>query len=304
MKSLTGEIPRDREVASADVHRPGLALTGFVEAFRQNSLQILGNTEVRYVNGLPKDERREAFRNVFRFDVPVLVLSAGLEPPFGLIEAAHEFGVPVLSANSQTVDVVRELTHLLEDKLAPTTTVHGSLVDVYGVGLIITGRSAIGKSETALDLVERGHRLVADDAVTVQRKADAVLIGRGNDLLRHRMEIRGIGIIDVQSLFGIRAIRAQKRVELEIHLEEWDSGADYERHGLEDRTTEMLGVELSQVVVPIFPGKNITVICETIALRYLVKAYGYDPAQHFNENLLELMRRKANLAVLARDDLE
>ncbi|MEZ4651802.1 MAG: HPr(Ser) kinase/phosphatase [Candidatus Eisenbacteria bacterium] len=300
----TGEIDPGRSIESSDVNRPGLALTGFTDYFRRDRVQILGATEVRFLGTLAESERPEALRHVLQFRVPCLIVCKGLPLPHGLLEIADEFEVPVISASASTIDVIHEVTHVLEDELAPTTTEHGSLVDVYGVGLLITGRSAIGKSETALDLVERGHRLVADDVVTIRRKADNVLIGSGNDLLRHRMEIRGIGIIDIQAIFGIRSIRAQKRIEVEVHLEEWSKDQDYERHGLDTQRAEILGTEIEKVVVPIFPGKNITVICETIALNYLVKAYGYDPAQHFNENLLELMRRKANLAILARDDLE
>jgi HPr kinase/phosphorylase len=163
--------------------------------------------------------------------------------------------------------------------------VHGSLVDVYGVGLLLTGRSAIGKSECALDLVERGHRLVADDVVTLTRRHDDILIGTGNDILRHHMEIRGLGIIDVQTVFGIRAIRIQKRIEVEINLREWDASEDYERVGIDDHTQTLLGVQIPLVQIPIFPGKNITVICEVVALNYLVKAYGHHPAKAFNERL-------------------
>jgi len=192
----------------------------------------------------------------------------------------------------------------LEDVFAPTKSVHGSLVDVYGVGLLFTGRSSIGKSETALDLVERGHRLVADDMVTIRRRPPKILIGSGNELLRHCMEIRGIGIIDVQSIFGIRAIRAFKRVEVEVNLRDWKKTENYERLGLEDMMTETLGVQIPLVAVPIFPGKNITVIAETIALNYLVKAYGYHPAARFSENLIETIRRKQELTRLAEGDRE
>ena len=181
---------------------------------------------------------------------------------------------------------------------------HGSLVDVYGVGLLFTGRSSIGKSETSLDLVERGHRLVADDVVTIRRRYPNILIGTGNELLRHCMEIRGLGIIDVQSIFGIRAIRAFKRVEVEVNLKDWKQDENYERLGLEEKMTTILDMKIPLVAVPIFPGKNITVIAETIALNYLVKAYGYHPAARFSENLLETIRRKQELARLAEGDWE
>lgn len=304
LQALTGTLDPERQVTSQDVNRPGLGLTGFVENFRGDRIQIFGLTEVRYLETLPAGERAEAVRHVLRFDVPCVFVCRNLEPPPSLIQVAEELDTPVIRSQRSTTDVIHELTHFLEDALAPNTTIHGSLVDVYGVGLLITGRSAIGKSECALDLVERGHRLVADDVVTIKRKPGHVLIGRGNELLRHCMEIRGIGIIDVQAIFGIRSIRVQKRVEVEVNLQEWDASADYQRVGLDEKQSEILEVPIPLVVVPIFPGKNITVIAETIALNYLVKAYGYDPARHLNENLVELMRRKANMALLARDDLE
>ncbi len=304
LEAVGGKIDPTRAIESADVNRPGLALTGYVEGFPRDRVQILGGTELGYLRTLPAGERPVALRHVCEQRVPCIIVSGGVPLPEGMEQVAGEFDVPVIQSARPAVDVIHEVSHLLDDELAPTTTVHGSLVDVYGVGLLLTGRSGIGKSETALDLVERGQRLVADDAVTIRRKADNVLIGSGNDLLRHRMEIRGLGIIDVQSIFGIRSIRAQKRVEVEVNLREWSKDDDYERHGLNTQRTEILGAAIEKVVVPIIPGKNVTVICETVAMHYLVKAYGYDPAEHFNENLLELMRRKANLAVLARDDTE
>jgi HPr kinase/phosphorylase len=188
---------------------------------------------------------------------------------------------------------------------APVTSVHASLVDVYGCGLLFTGRSGIGKSETALDLVERGHRLVADDVVTITRRHGDVLIGSGNQLLRHHMEIRGLGIIDVQSIFGIRAIRLQKRVEVEVHLKEWSREESYERVGIDERKSELLGVPIPRVEVPIFPGKNITVIAEVVALNYLVKVYGgYSPAERLNRHLIEHMKRKSAARAWVREDTE
>lgn len=288
----------------SDLNRPGLVLTGFTQNFMWERLLLFGQTEMLYLNSLGADRVREALGHLLQFDLPCILITRSLEPPALLLDLARERQIPVLRTPLATTDLVHKLTSVLEDAFAPETSVHASLVDVYGVGLLITGRSAIGKSECALDLVERGHRLVADDVVTIKRKAEKVLIGSGNELLRHCMEIRGIGIIDVQSIFGIRAIRAQKRVEVEVNLQEWNATADYDRLGLEEKRTTFLEVEIPLIVVPIFPGKNITVIVETIALNYLVKSYGYDPARHFNEHLLELMRRKANLQVLARDDLE
>jgi HPr kinase/phosphorylase len=202
------------------------------------------------------------------------------------------------------VEFTAELTHHLERVFSPRTEVHGTLVDVYGVGLLFTGRSGIGKSECALDLIERGHRLVADDIVEITRTGDDVLIGRYRDVLRHHLEIRGVGVIDVQAIFGIRAIRMQKRIEVEVQLQDWDDGVDYERMGLENRYGELLGVSIPQVAVPLFPGKNITVISEVIALNFMLKIYGYDAAQVLNDRILDTMRSSDRLRKYLEQDRE
>ncbi len=304
LECLTGDPTGRRPITTTDIHRPGLALVGFLENFLEERVLVFGQTEVLYLRTLESERVRAALAPILAFDLPCILISKRLDPPAELVEMARERGIPVLRTSLATTDMIHKLRDLLEGIFAPTTSVHGSLVDVYGVGLLFTGRSAIGKSECALDLVERGHRLVADDVVTIKRRAVNVLIGSGNELLRHCMEIRGIGIIDVQAIFGIRSIRAQKRVEVEVNLAEWDSKEDYERLGLEEQHSTMLDVRIPRVVIPIFPGKNITVISETIALNYLVKAYGYNPAEHFSDNLVQLLRRKANLEILAKDDLE
>jgi HPr kinase/phosphorylase len=304
LECLTGDLPGRRPITTSDVHRPGLALVGYLENFLSDRILVFGQTEITYLKKLSTEQVRDALAPILNFDLPCVLLSKQLDPPAQLLLMSRERGIPVLRTGLQTTDMIHRLRDLLEDFFAATTSVHGSLVDVYGVGLLFTGRSGVGKSECALDLVERGHRLVADDVVTIKRKAANVLIGSGNELLRHCMEIRGIGIIDVQAIFGIRAIRAQKRVEVEANLREWDAKEDYERLGVQEKLSTMLDVQIPLVVIPILPGKNITVISETIALNYLVKAYGYNPAEHFSDNLAQLLRRKANLETLAKDDLE
>src|SRR5258708_3421346 len=225
--------------------------------------------------------------------MPLIVVCKGLEVPPHLLECANQRQVPVLRTPQSTTPFIHSLTAYLDYMFAPQSTVHGSLVDVYGCGLLFTGRSAIGKSETALDLVERGHRLVADDVVTITRRHGDVLIGSGNQLLRHHMEIRGLGIIDVQAIFGIRSIRLQKRIEVEVNLREWSASEDYERVGLNDRKTSILGIQIPLGQVPITPGKNITVIAEVIALNYLIKVTGgYSPAERLNQHLSESMKRE------------
>ena len=301
---LSRSLHSRSRLVRADINRPQLALTGYIEDFLWDRLQILGQSEVRYLETLSPDDRGRVLSQILGFAIPCIIVTKGLTLPEPLIALASQNEVPVFSTPMETSRFTQAVTSFLEETFAPTTSVHGTLVDVYGVGLLFTGRSSIGKSETALDLVERGHRLVADDVVTIRKRQPNILIGSGNELLRHCMEIRGIGIIDVQSIFGIRAIRGFKRVEVEVNLREWDAKEDYERLGISEQFSTLLDVQIPLVVVPLFPGKNITVISETIALNYLVKAYGYNPAEHFNDNLVQLMRRKANLEILAKDDLE
>jgi HPr kinase/phosphorylase len=305
LEQLTETLASRREITVSDIHRPGMALMGFVENFLPERIQIMAQTELTYLASLSPPAVREAIDRLFQFSMPLIVVCKGLEAPPYLIQRANQEQVPVLRTPHSTTPFIHSLTLYLDHMFAPEITVHGSLVDVYGCGLLFTGRSAIGKSETALDLVERGHRLVADDVVTITRRHGDVLIGSGNQLLRHHMEIRGLGIIDVQAVFGIRAIRLQKRVEVEVNLTEWSSDVDYERVGLDERKTPHLGVEISFCQVPITPGKNITVIAEVVALNYLVKVYGgYSPAERLNRHLIELMKRKSAARAWVREDTE
>jgi HPr kinase/phosphorylase len=305
LEPLTESLASCREITISDIHRPGMALMGFVDNFLPERIQILAQTEFTYLATLSPKQVREAIDRLFQFQMPLIVVCKGLEVPPYLLERANEGQVPVLRTPQSTTPFIHSLTSYLDHMFAPQTTVHGSLVDVYGVGLLFTGRSGIGKSETALDLVERGHRLVADDVVTITRRHGDVLIGSGNQLLRHHMEIRGLGIIDVQAVFGVRAIRLQKRVEVEVNLREWSADEDYDRIGLDERKTGILTVEIPRVEVPIFPGKNVTVIAEVVALNYLVKVYGgYSPAERLNQHLIELMKRKSAARAWVREDTE
>jgi HPr kinase/phosphorylase len=305
LEQLTDSLASRVEITVSDIHRPGMALMGFVENFLPERIQILAQTELTYLATLTPEQVKAAVDRLFQFSMPLIVVCKGLEVPPYIVSKANENQVPVLRTVQSTTPFIHSLTLYLDHMFAPQSTVHGSLVDVYGVGLLVTGRSGIGKSETALDLVERGHRLVADDVVTITKRHGDVLIGTGNQLLRHHMEIRGIGIIDVQSIFGVRAIRLQKRVEVEVHLKEWSRDEDYERVGLDDRNTPILDVEIPRVEVPIFPGKNVTVIAEVVALNYLIKAYGgYSPAERLNQHLIELMKRKSAARAWVREDTE
>ncbi|HYE58263.1 MAG TPA: HPr(Ser) kinase/phosphatase [Rhodothermales bacterium] len=281
-----------RRVVERNLHRPGLILAGYDALFQFQRIQVLGNTECRYLNHFPPGERETVFQRLITFDVPCLILTAGntLEP--ALVALADARSIPVLRTDAATTQFMWKLSDFLEDQFAPQTTVHGSLVDVYGVGLLLMGKSGIGKSEIALDLVERGHRLVADDVVVVTGKQEGILMGAGTELVQHFMEIRGLGLIDVRSMFGIRAIRFQKRVEVVIHMQVWDEMEEYTRLGMVDESYTLMDVELPLVKLPITPGKNVTVICEVIAMNYLLRHYGYDPAEVFAKRLADHIRQK------------
>ena len=291
-------------VQAADVHRPGMVLMGFSEGFLPQRIQVLGETEMAYLGTLSRQEQEVAIGRVLELDPPVVFVARDLQVAEPLRQVMAAAGVPLVRSALAAVDLLTELTHFLERLFSPRTEVHGTLVDVYGVGLLFTGRSGIGKSECALDLIERGHRLVADDIVEITRTPEDVLIGRYREVLRNHLEIRGVGVIDVQAIFGIRAIRMQKRIEVEVQLQEWDNAADYERIGLETRFTEVLGVEIPRVVVPLFPGKNITVISEVIALNFMLKVYGYDAAQALNDRIIESMQSSRRLHNYLRQDRE
>jgi HPr kinase/phosphorylase len=282
---LNGERGFDNRIRDKNLHRPGLALAGYVELFTYDRVQLMGNTESRYLNSLTAAQRKVAFTTLLEFKIPCIILTNNntLEPE--LLEAAAAKNVPIFKTPFETTKIVYFLADFLDDQFSPQMVLHGSLVDVYGIGVLLIGRSGIGKSEIALDLIERGHRLVADDVVMVTRKGEGILMGAGTDLVKHFMEIRGLGLLDVRSMFGIRAIRFQKRVEIVVELEDWKPNHDYTRTGLDGETIAIMEVEIPLVKLPIFPGKNVTVITEVIALNYLLRHYGYDAAREFAKHL-------------------
>ncbi len=298
---LLNEIPTEPIPAvNQDVHRPGMALMGFSDNFLPDRIQVFGESEMAYLYTISPAEQKSAVLRILELEVPAVFVAKDMSVPLAVIELMQKNAVPLFRTSFSAVDLVSGLTRYLERAFSLKTEAHGTLVDVYGVGLLFTGRSGIGKSEVALDLIERGHRLVADDIVEITKYGDDVLIGRYRELLRHNLEIRGVGVIDVQAIFGIRSIRMQKRIEVEVQLQEWDESVDYERVTMENRYTEFLGMNIPQVIVPLFPGKNITVISEVIALNFMLKIYGYDAAKALNERIMAKMRRTSRL----RDYLE
>ncbi|MBU0561040.1 MAG: HPr(Ser) kinase/phosphatase [Bacteroidetes bacterium] len=280
----------ERLITDQNLHRPGLALAGFVDLFAFNRVQVLGNTEMRFLQNLSREERLASLNQFFEFQIPCLIITDNNKPQPEILEMSAKYCIPVFRCKHPTTKATYLISDFLEDQFAPRISIHGSFVDVYGVGMLFIGRSGIGKSEVALDLVERGHRLVTDDVVIFTKKGEGIIMGSGTDLVKHFMEIRGIGIIDVRSMFGVRAIRFQKRLEIIIELEVWDDKTEYTRTGLENKTLSYLGVEIPYVKVPIIPGKNITVISEVIALNYLLKHYNYDASKEFKKRLTKKIK--------------
>ena len=272
---------------------PGLVLAGYTARFVAGRVFVLGETEIAYLAQLDAAARTKSLETLFSYELPCVVVTKAQDLPPELPAIAEARGVPLLRTSLKTNEFYSRLKPFFEDAFSPATTLHGSLADVYGVGLLFVGRSGIGKSECVLDLVERGHRLVADDLVLVRKLGQDVLIGRGHETARHHMEIRGVGLIDIAALFGIRAVRQQKRIEVVVQLDDWDSTKPYDRTGLDAEETTILDVKLPKVLVPLNPGKNITVISEVVAMRHLLKYGGTDSAREFNERLIERMRQRA-----------
>jgi HPr kinase/phosphorylase len=300
-------VPRtnglDRVIDNPNVSSPGLVLAGYVGRFPARRLQVLGETEVTYLKSIDGETRRKHLATFFSYPVPCVFITKGQRPGEDLLDLAAAAGVAVILTRLKTNEFYTRIKPWLEDEFAPTTNLHGSLADVFGVGLLFVGKSGIGKSECVLDLVERGHRLVADDLVIARRRGSDILIGRGHELQRHHMEIRGVGLVDIPSIFGIRAVRRQKRIEVLVQLEEWNQDANVDRTGLDTELTTILDVELPKVRVPLNPGKNITVVAEVIAMNHLLKYSGYDPAEQFNERLMRQMRGPSDVnRYLQQDD--
>lgn len=291
LKIVAGEGGLERTINSSDTNRPGLALTGFVELFTVDQMQLLGNTEIEYLRSLSQKKRQQALEILYQFEIPAVVVTGRGRLLSELRDLANARNIPLLRSEFGTAKFNHLLHFYLDDFFAPQVTMHGTLVDVHGIGLLFTGRSAIGKSEVGLDLVERGHRLVADDSVIITRKVQGILVGYSPEVLQDHMEIRGIGILNVKRIFGVRGTRRQKRIEVVVNLVDWEDGVNYERVGLEDNTRTILGVELPEITVPLYPGKYIPVIVEAIALNYLLRLEGYHPAQEFNRQLIDRMNR-------------
>jgi HPr kinase/phosphorylase len=289
MEVMCGEEGLKRYITVADLNRPGLEMAGYFDYYPSERVQILGKTELTFFTTLSDEERRDRMERLCSEETPCIIITRGMDVPVELMTAAVENQTPVLRSNANTTTLASQLTDYLENKLAPSTTIHGVLVDIYGIGILISGSSGIGKSETALELVKRGHRLIADDAVEIRQSAPNVLIGNAPELIKHLLEIRGVGIINVMTLFGAGAIRNNTRINVVINLEIWQQDKQYDRLGLDEETTRIIDTDVTLVTIPVRPGRNLAVIVEVAAMNYRLKRMGYNAAQQFTNKLTETL---------------
>lgn len=287
LEVLAGAGGMKRVITVDDLHRPGLEMAGYFDYHPTERVQVLGKTEIAFFETLPEETRKDRMMHFVSEDLPCVIIARGLEVPEEIIVICNEQQIPLLRSPLSTTTLSSRVTGFLERKLAPTATIHGVLVDVYGVGMLITGSSGIGKSETALELVKRSHRLVADDAVEIRQTSDNQLHGSAPELIRHLLEIRGIGIINVMTLFGAGAIRNNKRISVVIRLENWQQDKQYDRLGIDEETTRILDTDVPLVTIPVRPGRNLAVIIEVAAMNYRLKRMGYNAALQFTNKLTE-----------------
>ena len=286
LEIITGnEEALEREIKISDISRPGLELTGYFTYYSYNRIQLFGSTEITFAQRMLPEERLMVMRRMCAPEIPAFVVSRGLEVPKELIQAGDEAGIPVLRSSVSTSRLLGQLSSFLDSKLAVRESVHGVLVDVYGLGVLIQGSSGIGKSETALELIKRGHRLIADDRVDVYKQDDLTLIGEPPKILEHLIEIRGIGIIDVMNLFGASAVRGSMQVQLAVYLEAWEKDKKYDRLGSDNETVEIGDVAIPQIRIPVKTGRNVAIIIEVAAMNFRARTMGYDATKKFEERL-------------------
>jgi HPr kinase/phosphorylase len=290
LELVAGQAGLERRISSSRIQKPGLALTGFTEHLHPERVQVFGNTEVSYLRTLSLEQQQAVLQKVFESNLSCVVVTKGLEVPRPLVEGCQRTGLALMRTPLVSSAFISQVQSFLEEALTASGSLHGVLVDVFGVGVLLLGKSGIGKSEIALDLVMRGHRLVADDIVNLIRRGGDVY-GHGNEMIQHHMEIRGLGILNIKDLFGVASVRDRKKIELVIELVEWNSGAEYDRLGLEQESMNILGAELPHAVVPVRPGRNMTTIVEVAARNHLLKLRGHHSAQEFAERLSQVLSK-------------
>jgi HPr kinase/phosphorylase len=291
LELIAGKTGLERRITSSRIQKPGLALTGFTEHLHPERLQVFGNTEISYLRTLTSEQQSAVLQKVFESNLACVVVTKGLEVPAPLVDGCQRTGLALMHTPLISSAFISQVQSFLEEVLTASGSLHGVLVDVFGVGVLLLGKSGIGKSEIALDLVMRGHRLVADDIVNLVRRQGDVY-GHGNEMIQHHMEIRGLGILNIKDLFGVAAVRDRKKIELVIELVEWANGAEYDRLGLEQESMNILGAELPHAVVPVRPGRNMTTIVEVAARNHLLKLRGHNSAQEFAERLQQAISKQ------------
>ncbi|MBO2516251.1 MAG: HPr kinase/phosphorylase [Clostridiales bacterium] len=286
---LSPSTATEWDVQSAELNRPGLQFVGYFDFFAHERPQVIGKVEMAYLDSLDDDVRVERLRQFFAYSMPCIIICRGMRPPQELLDMALEHNVPVLATEMVTTKFFVRAINYLGRELAPRSTLHGVLVDVYGVGVLITGESGVGKSETALELVKRGHQLVADDVVDICRVNDNRLVGQSPENIRHFMEIRGIGIIDIRAMYGVSAVMTNRSIDMVIHLEPWKEKKSYDRLGLSEDFTTIMDVKIPQIVLPVRPGRNLAIIVEVAARNFSLKQMGYSAAKELDRRLTEMM---------------
>ena len=292
LRLLAGEKGLQRPILSDIVQKPGLALAAEqVETLSEGSVQVLGRSEVAYLTGLPPAQRQRVLTRIGKSRVACLILARGAEPPADLVSAAEAHAIPVLSSHWTSSQLIDNVGRHLEKRLAPSITIHGTFIDIYGVGVLILGESGVGKSESALELILRGHRLISDDTVSF-RRIGSILNGTGAEVSRYHMELRGIGIINIKDLFGVAAVRERKDVDLVVHLDRWQENKDYDRLGLDTRSYTLLSVNLPFIELPVGPGRNLSILLEVAARHYLLRTRGYHPARELATRIQRTLGEK------------
>ena len=295
LQSLTPEISvKEIRITQSDINRPALQLAGYFEHYEATRLQVIGFVEYTYMESLSLERKEEIYTKLFSYPIPCIVFCRELQPDELFLKKAVEKGIPLYMTKKATSAFTAEIIRWLNVKLAPCISVHGVLVDIFGEGVLITGESGIGKSEAALELVKRGHRLVTDDVVEIRKVSEETLIGRAPDITKHFIEVRGIGIVDVKALFGVSSVKDTENIDLVIHLEEWDKDREYDRLGLEEEYTEYLGNRVVCHNIPIRPGRNISIICESAAINHRQKKMGYNAAQELYNRVQKSLAKGRN----------
>ena len=298
VRLITDSIGMNNEIISYEVNRPGMALFGYFKDFAFERIQIFGKGEGNYVLTLAKENRLDIFEELFKYKMPLCIFTYNLNPPESFIKIAEKNNVCVIISELKTMDMIRNIENLIEEELIESHTVHGGLVEVFGVGVLILGKSGVGKSEATLELISKGHRLISDDTVEFKKLNDGRIIGRKNEFIKHNMEVRGIRVVDISRLSGMSAIRDKKRLDLVIELENWNDDEQYDRMGLEEKTYNILNTEIPYIKIPVRSGRNICILIETAAKNFRLKEMGYNSAKELNKNLIaQIEKKKANNSI-------